>query len=160
MPEGGAPMRGVKPLMAMLAASSLILGAGVVLASTEAGKTPEGSKTSAMQAMSKAEVRRVRGEVTAVEPSASPMTLTMKSQEGKEVLTVGVDVTDTTIIREGKVRKSLADIKVGDRVWMKYERIDGKLVAESIRILKPTMRTAAKKRNEQMGAGPALRDRR
>lgn len=151
-------MRGVKPLMAMLAASSLILGAGVVLASTEAGKTPEGSKTSAMQAMSKAEVRRVRGEVTAVEPSASPMTLTMKSQEGKEVLTVGVDVTDTTIIREGKVRKSLADIKVGDRVWMKYERIDGKLVAESIRILKPTMRTAAKKRNEQMTPAASKRE--
>jgi hypothetical protein len=98
--------------------------------------------------MSKAEVRRVRGEVTAVEPWASPMTLTMKTKEGKETLTVGVDVTDKTIIREGKAHKTLADIKAGDRVWMKYERTDGKLVAESIRILKPTMRTAARKSNE------------
>jgi hypothetical protein len=138
-------MHGVKPLMAMLAAGSLILGAGVALASTEAAKAPEGSKTMATPTMSKAEVRRVRGEVTAVEPSASPMTLTMKSKEGKEVLTVGVDVTGKTIIREGKVRKSLADIKVGDRVWMRYERTDGKLVAEYIRILKPTMRTAMSK---------------
>jgi len=130
-------MRGVKPLMAMLAAGSLVLAAGVALASTEAAKAPEGSKATARQAMSKAEVRRVRGEVTAVEPSANPMTLTMKTKEGKEELTVGVDVTDKTIIREGKARKTLSDIKVGDRVWMKYERTDGKLVADYVRILKP-----------------------
>lgn len=131
-------MYGVKPLMAMVAAGSLILGAGVALASTAAAKVPEGSRATATPAMSKAEVRRVRGEVTAVEPSASPMTLTMKGKEGKEELTVGVDVTDKTIIREGKARKTLSDIKVGDRVWMKYERTDGKLVADYVRILKPT----------------------
>jgi Cu/Ag efflux protein CusF len=96
------------------------------------------SRTSTSQATEKVEVRRVRGEVTAVEPSANPMTLTMKTKEGKEELTVGVDVTDKTIIREGKARKTLSDIKVGDRLWMKYERTDGKLVADYVRILKPT----------------------
>jgi Cu/Ag efflux protein CusF len=61
----------------------------------------------------------------------------MKTMEGKQALTVGVDVTDKTLIREGKARKTLTDIKAGDRVWMRYERTDGKLVADYIRILKP-----------------------
>jgi len=40
--------------------------------------------------------------------------------------------------REGKANKKLDDIKVGDRVWKKYEKTDNGLVAESIRILKLT----------------------
>ncbi len=130
-------MQRVKSLMAIFAAGSLTLAGGVALTSTKAAAAPEGSKASMTQAASKMEVHRVRGEVTAVEPSADPMTLTMKTKEGKEELIVGVDVTDKTIIREGKVHKTLADIKTGDRVWMRYERTDGKLVADYIRILKP-----------------------
>jgi hypothetical protein len=141
-------MYGVKPLMTLVTAGSLILGAGMALASTKAAAAPEGSKATAAPAMSKAEVHRVRGEVTAVEPSAAPPTLTMKTMEGKRELTVGVDVTDKTMIREGKAHKTLADIKAGDRVWMKYEGTDGKLVAEYIRILKPSMKAAAKKSDE------------
>ncbi len=132
-----------KTILALAVAVPLVLGAGMALAAAEGAKAPEGYRAAATPPMSKAEVRHVRGEVTAVEPSASPMTLTMKGKEGKEELTVGVDVTDKTIIREGKVRKSLADIKVGDRVWMKYERTDGKLVADYIRILN-SARVAAK----------------
>jgi Cu/Ag efflux protein CusF len=141
-------MYGVKPLMTLVTAGSLILGAGMALASTKAAVGPGETKSTATPAMSKAEVHRVRGEVTAVEPSAAPMTLTMRTKEGKEELTVGVDVTDKTMIREGKAHKTLADIKAGDRVWMKYERTDGKLVAEYIRILKPPMKAAAKKSDE------------
>ncbi len=130
-------MQRVNSLMAVLAAGSLVLGASVALASTEAAKAPVGSKETATQVKSKAEIHRVRGDVTAVEPSANPPTLTMKTMEGKQALTVGVDVTDKSLIREGKARKTLADIKAGDRVWMRYERTDGKLVADYIRILKP-----------------------
>jgi hypothetical protein len=142
-------MRGAKTLMAVLTAGSLILGVQAALASTEAAKAPEASKTSTTQVMPKPEIRRVRGEVTAVEPSANPPTLTMKAIEGKQELTVGVDVTNKTIIREGKARKRLSDIKLGDRVWMKYERTDGKLVAEYIRILKPTRMAAKGERYEK-----------
>ena len=130
-------MHAVKSMMAMLAAGSLVLGAGVALASTEGTKSPEGAKATATHGMSKSEVRRVRGEVTAVEPAANPPTLVMKTMEGKQELTVGVDVTNKTTIREGKAQKTLADIKAGDRVWMRYERTDGNFVADYIRILEP-----------------------
>jgi len=130
-------MQTTKLITAILAAAALTLGAQTVQASTAVARRPVASRTSTSQATEKAEVRRVRGEVTAVEPSANPMTLTMKTKEGKEELTVGVDVTGKTIIREGKTRKTLSDIRVGDRVWMKYERTDGKLVADYVRILKP-----------------------
>jgi hypothetical protein len=142
-------MREVKTLMAALTAGSLILGVQAAMAAPQAAKAPEGPQASATQAMPKPEIRRVRGEVTAVEPSANPPTLTMKTMAGKEELTVGVDVTGKTIIREGKVRKNLADIKAGDRVWMRYERTDGKLVADYIRILKPTRMAAKGERYEK-----------
>ncbi len=149
-------MRGVKMVMAMLAAGSLALGAGVTLAATSESKTPEAPKAPAAsketaapagQAKEKetAVDRIVRGEVTAVEPGAK--TLTVKVMRGKETETVGVEVPDIAKIHQGKATKTLADIKVGDRVWMKYDRMSDKLVADQIRILKPA-RTAAKSENE------------
>lgn len=107
----------------------------MALASSGTSKGTEASKLSATQSEKKPEVRRVRGEVTAVEPGAK--TMVVKAMEGKKALDVGVDVTGKTIIREGKANKTLGDIKIGDRVWMKYERTSDKLVADYIRILKP-----------------------
>jgi len=134
-------MRGVKVFMAVMAAA-LAFGAGIALATNEAPKAPEASKSSTATEGGKAIIHRVRGEVTAVEPGAR--TMTVKAMQGKQELTVGVDVTDKTVIRQGKAHKTLGDIKVGDRVWMKYERTGDKLVAENIHILKPT-HVAAKK---------------
>jgi len=135
-------MRGTQVLLALLAAGSLTLGAGLALAASTESKAPEGSKT---PAVSKAPAtagekeaavdRIVRGEVTAVETGAK--TLTVKAMRGKEVETVAVEVPDTAKIHQGKATKVLADIKVGDRVWMKYDRMSDKLVADQIRILKP-----------------------
>lgn len=157
-------MRGVKMLIVMLAAGSLTLGAGLALAATGESKAPEASKTPAVtkapatqvekeaketKAEQQAEKARaaqqkgekevapdriVRGEVTAVEISAK--TLTIKTMKGKEAETIGVDVPDMTKITQGKAAKTLAGIKVGDRVWMKYDRTNDKLVADQIRILK------------------------
>jgi hypothetical protein len=39
----------------------------------------------------------------------------------------------------------LDDIKVGDRVWMKYEKASDKLVADFVRILKPAKMAAKSK---------------
>jgi len=150
--------------MAMLAAGALALGAGVTLAATGESKAPEASKapavsnapatpgnqeakeTKAVQQSEKAQATRekgekeaavdriVRGEVTAVEATAK--TLTVKAMRGKEAETVGVEVPDTAKITQRKATKTLADIKVGDRVWMKYDRKSDKLVADQIHILK------------------------
>ena len=136
-------MRGSQKSLALVAAVALTLGAGVALAAPDTTKPAEATKPSATQ-VEKAEFHRVvRGEVTAVEPGAK--TMVVKAMEGKKALDVGVDVTDKTIIREGKVNKTLGDIKVGDRVWMKYEKTSDKLVAESIRILSPATMAAKTK---------------
>jgi Cu/Ag efflux protein CusF len=126
-----------------LAVGTLLLGAQAAVASGDAAKGTGEYQTSATRRAQKSEIRRVHGEVTAVEPQANPMTLTLKAMEGKQELTVGVDVTDKTMIREGKVRKSLGDIKVGDRVWLQYERTNDRLVADAIRVMKPAHMAAS-----------------
>jgi len=165
-------MHSGKILMALLTAGSLALGAGVAFAatseSTEYSKKPEASNaatappateskdmkaTPAGKEKESAADRIVRGAVTAVEPSANPATLTLKVMRGKQAETVGVDVPATATIHEGKATKTLADLKVGDRVWLKYDRTNDKLVADSIRILKPTK--AAAKKSSEAQATPA-----
>ena len=136
-------MRGSQKLLALLAASSLTLGAGLALAASDTSKAAETTKPSAIQSEKKAEVHRVRGEVTAVEPGAN--TMVVKAMENKKALDVGVDITSKTIIREGKANKTLTDIKVGDHVWMKYEKANDKLVADYVRILKPAKIAAKSK---------------
>ncbi len=128
----------VKLLMGITAVGVLALCAGVALAAPYGSTTPEGVETPAAQAApTRAVHHTVRGEVTAVEPGANPPTLVVKAMRGKQELTVGVDITDRTVIHQGKAKKTLADIKVGDRVWMKYERTKQTEVAEEIHILKP-----------------------
>jgi hypothetical protein len=165
-------MHSGKMLMALLIASSLALGAGVAFGatseSTEYSKKPEASNaataspateskemkaTPAGKEKESAADRIVRGAVTAVEPSANPATLTLKVMRGKQAETVGVDVPATATIHEGKAIKTLADVKVGDRVWMKYDRMNDKLVADSIRILGSTK--AAAKKSSEVNATPA-----
>jgi len=137
-------MRGSQKLLALVAAGVLTLGAGVALAATDTSKTAASPAATTVQTATKAEVHRVRGEVTAVEPGAK--TMVVKAMEGKKALDVGVDFTDKTIIREGKASKTLTDIKVGDRVWMKYQKTSDKLVADFVRILKPA-KVAAKSKS-------------
>ena len=138
-------MRRAPVWMATLTAGILALGAAAALAAGETSKSTEVTKPAgsysekaekAEKTEQKAEVRRVRGEVTAVEPGAKTMVVKTYNAK-KEEMTVGVDVTDKTVIREKKAHKTLADIKVGDKVWMKYEEYGDKFVAEVIRILKP-----------------------
>jgi len=167
-------VNGVKALIGMLAATSLAWGASVSLAATTESKTPEAAKspavttpapasaekeateTKAEQKAEKAPVakekgekevaadRTVRGEVTAVETTAK--TLTVKTMRSKKEEIVGVDVPDMVKITQGKSAKTLADIKVGDHVWMKYDRMSKKLVADEIHIL-PPQKTATKKKS-------------
>ena len=88
--------------------------------------------------------RTARGEVTAVETTAK--TLSVKTMRNKKEDIIGVEVPDTVKITQGKAAKTLADIKVGDHVWMKYDRMSDKLVADTIHIL-PPQKTAPKKKS-------------
>ena len=68
----------------------------------------------------KKEKMYITGEVTAVDATAK--TLTIKGEKGEVALTTS----DKTRFAKGK---SLADIKVGDKMTAKYSEKDGKMMA-------------------------------
>ncbi len=88
--------------------------------------------------------RTVRGEVTAVETTAK--TLTVKAMRNKKEETIGVEVPDTVKITQGKTARTLSDVKVGEHVWMKYDRMNDKLVADTIHIV-PSQKMAPNKKS-------------
>ncbi len=159
-------MNVVSGLVAVLTVGSLLLGVRPTLAASTDAQAPAGGQSAGASGTSESKAapaeqpaktgeagqtanekkstanRVVRGEVTAVETAAK--TLTVKTMRRKQAATVGVDVPDMAKITEGKAAKTLADVKVGDRVWMTYGRTSGKLVADEIHIL-PPHKAAAKK---------------
>lgn len=87
----------------------------------------------------KPKVKQVTGDVKAVDIKAKTVTVT-KTVKGKaEETTVTVD--DKTKIMMDKEQKTLADVKVGDKVKVKYTEVEGKNIAKSIAI-KPAEKKA------------------
>lgn len=76
-------------------------------------------------------IRTISGTVTAVVPDAKTLLVTVPRGE-TDALVVGAWVTDQTVIKEGKAKKGLQDLKVGDRVWMKFERVSDGDIAHLI----------------------------
>ncbi len=95
----------------------------------EAAPTKTEEKTSPEKVMS------VTGNVVAVDAKA--MTLTVKGKKGD----VALSTNDKTTVKMGKDKKTLADVKVGDKVKVKYTEVDGKNVAKSV-IIKPAVTAA------------------
>ena len=58
------------------------------------------------------------------------MTITVKGKKAEVTLTAD----NKTSIRMGKEKKTLADVKVGDKVSTRYSEMEGKNVAKSITI--------------------------
>jgi len=85
---------------------------------------PEAAKPMA----EKPKVKMVTGEVKAVDAAAMTVTVAKK---GKETV---VTVNDKTKIMMGKEKKTLADVKAGDKVTVKYTEAAGKNMAKSVAI--------------------------
>jgi Cu/Ag efflux protein CusF len=85
-----------------------------------------------------AAAKHVTGEVSAIDTAAK--TLTVKEKKGEMVLSYS----DTTPVTEGKEKKSIADLKVGEKVEVTYVEKEGKNVAESIAIVKVEEKKPAK----------------
>ncbi len=83
-------------------------------------------------AFAKGEIRDMVGKVVAVELGSK--TIVMDATVGKSVMTVGAEVPDKASIMAGNVAKKLSDIKVGDKIRMRYVREEDKLVVQSIAI--------------------------
>lgn len=118
----------MKRVIALTVAMLFVLSvAGLAIAAEKKEATPMEKKEAApVEKKAHAKVKQVTGEVTAVDATAK--TLTVKGKAGDVALTAD----DKTTVKVGKEKKALADVKVGDKVTVRYAEMDGKNIAKSI----------------------------
>ncbi|MEJ2007007.1 MAG: hypothetical protein P8Z30_02440 [Acidobacteriota bacterium] len=90
--------------------------------------------------------RRIVGEVAAVDAAAG--TITVKHKKGEITVTVYA----RTRIRTGKEKKSIEDVKTGEKVTVRYKEEEGKNVATGVYIWKAAKKA---KKAEKKEAAPA-----
>src|SRR5208283_3559266 len=73
-------------------------------------------------------VRQIAGDVVTIDVAVK--TLTVKGRKAEVVITAD----DKTTVKVNKEKKTLSDIKVGDKVTLKYAEVEGKKIARSIDI--------------------------
>lgn len=86
-------------------------------------------------------VKQITGDVVTIDVAVK--TLTVKGKKAEVVITAD----DKTTVKMNKEKKTLSDIKVGDKVTLKYAEIEGKKIARSI-----VIKTA---KTEKKGLEPA-----
>ena len=74
----------------------------------------------------------IKGVVTEVDPAANSIKVREGAKEGNNEYTIGL--TDKTIITVGKIKKTISEIKPGDRIVARILNEDGKITARSIRL--------------------------
>lgn len=79
-----------------------------------------------------AKLLQITGAVTAIDRVAN--SINVQKKRGEKVIEASITVDKHTEITEDKVIKSLSDIKMGDKVVVKYTKLDGRNIAKSIEI--------------------------
>lgn len=98
----------------------------------KAAPAPAEKKAEPAKPAEKPKVKQVTGDVKAVDTKA--MTITVSKMVKKKAEETVVTVDAKTKIMMGKEKKALADVKVGDKVTVKYTEVEGKDVAKSVAI--------------------------
>ena len=93
-------------------------------------------------------VQQITGGVSAVNTTTNSITVTKKIRD--KVVEAVVTVDNKTEIMKEKEKKSFADVKIGDKVVVKYTKVDGKNIAKSITI-KPAKPESKEKQIEKKG---------
>jgi hypothetical protein len=79
-----------------------------------------------------AKVQQITGEVSAVNATAMSIIVTKKIRD--KVMETVVTIDNETKILKKNEKKTFLDIKTGDKVVVKYAKVDGKNVAKNINI--------------------------
>ncbi|HBO84785.1 MAG: hypothetical protein A2073_05805 [Deltaproteobacteria bacterium GWC2_42_11] len=119
----------------LLAVMVSVVFVGVTVAAEK--KAAEPAKKEEKKAPEK--VSQATGEISAVDAKAN--TFTVKTDKGDITCGVSAD----TKITSGKDAKTLADVKVGDKVACKYAMMDGKHMCKSLEIKAMEMKKEMKK---------------
>jgi Cu/Ag efflux protein CusF len=118
----------MKKAIAIIVSLLFVLSVAGLSFAAEKAMKKEVAAEKTMEKKAPVKVKWLSGEVSAVDAAA--MTLTVKGRRAEVALTVN----DKTSIKMGKEKKTLADVKVGDRVATRYSEVEGKNVAKSIAI--------------------------
>ena len=116
-------------------ATGMMLTVWVAGPALSAGQEAAKSTPAGAHQVEKAVLHAVSGTVSAVTPDAKTIEVKVP-RKNADSLVVGAAVNDQTVIREGETKKRLADLKVGDHVWMKFERGSSGDIARTI-VIKP-----------------------
>jgi Cu/Ag efflux protein CusF len=136
----------MKKAIALIVSLLFVLSVAGLSFAAEKAVAPAAEKTVEKKAPVK--VKWLTGEVTAVDAAAN--TVTVKGRKAELTLTAN----DKTSIKMGKEKKTLADVKVGDKVSTKYSEVEGKNVAKSI-MIRSEMKTEKKAKKMEKKAEPA-----
>jgi uncharacterized protein YebE (UPF0316 family) len=99
-----------------------------------------------------AKIRQITGSVRAVNTNAMTITVTKKMK--RKVVEAVVTIDSKTNIITGKEKRTFAEVKVGDKVIVKYKEVNGKNIAQSITI-KPAVTAPKEKKIEEKKGNPA-----
>jgi len=136
----------MKKAIAIIVSLVFVLSVAGLSFAAEKAAAPAAEKATEKKAPVK--VKWLTGEVSAVDAAAN--TLTVKGKKAEVALTVN----DKTKIMMGKEKKTLADVKVGDKVSTRYSEVEGKNVAKSI-ALKAEQKMEKKTKKMEKKAEPA-----
>jgi ribosomal protein S1 len=95
-------------------------------------KKTESIPTKPLKLPTASKVQQITGGVSAVNTTTNSITVTKKIRD--KVVEAVVTIDDKTEIMKEKENKSFSDIKMGDKVVVKYTKVDGKNIAKSITI--------------------------
>lgn len=131
----------MKKTLALIVAIAVVFAFAAV---TFAGLEEEPKKTDPATSAEKPKPKgkQVTGEVKAVDAVAKTITVAKKVKDKVEETVV--TITDKTKITLDKEKRTLADVKVGDEVTVKYAEANGKKVAKRVIIKRAA--TSAEKR--------------
>jgi Cu/Ag efflux protein CusF len=108
-----------------------------------AAETKDAAPAPAVEQKEAAKPVQVTGEITAIDATAK--TFTVKGRKGE----VALSADDKTRVKAGKEAKTLADLKAGDKVTVKYTKADGKNMAKGIKIKNASEKSSSKEKTDE-----------
>jgi Cu/Ag efflux protein CusF len=108
-----------------------------------AAETKDAAAAPAVEQKEAAKPVQVTGEITAIDAAAK--TFTVKGRKGE----VAFSANDKTKVKAGKEAKTLADLKAGDKVTVKYTKADGKNMAKSVKIKTDSEKSDSKEKTDK-----------
>jgi Cu/Ag efflux protein CusF len=116
---------------------ALVLVSGTLALAASDETNPSSKAVPSAVVEKQTEMNKLNGEIASIDRAKKMVTVKTK-RNGKEI-TVAAQLDDRTAIMDGRNSKSFADLKVGERVRMYYERQDNRELARNI-LVQPSVK--------------------